>query len=79
MATKQELERLDTTILAVMCGRVAKSPDEDENIREAALKLKHEWFVLAGASMPPTAKEFDEIKAKLAALKSRMIELLILF
>jgi hypothetical protein len=79
MATKQDLEGLDTTILAVMCDRVANSTAEDENIRETALKLKHEWFTLAGASMPPTVKEYDEIKARLAALKSRMVDFLVLF
>ena len=76
MKKQEELEKLPTTQLAVMCSRVA---DDSENYSEAgaekALKLKTEW---ASLQTPPdlSVKDQQAKEAELSKLHNRMAEFL---
>lgn len=76
MPTKQELEKLPTTQLAVMCGKVA---DDPKNYSEAgaqkALKLKTEWASLQ-TPPDPSLKEQQKKEGQLATLHTRMADFL---
>ena len=76
MRTKQELEKLPTTQLAVMCSKVADDPKRySEAGSEKALKLKTEW---ASLQTPPQPSLMDQRKkeAQLQTLHNSMAEFL---
>lgn len=75
MATKQDLERLDLTILAVLCQQVADNASVDPVTAEKAWQLKREWVLLVGPPLP-NLKEQQQVESKQADLKTRMAELL---
>lgn len=72
MASKQTLERLNTTLLAVLCTGVAADPTTYTQAgANKARKLKLEWLSL---NRPPemTYREERKKKEKLVRLKKRM-------
>jgi hypothetical protein len=76
MSSQQELEKLDTTELAVLCQKIADSPSvytEQGSVR--AFELKLEWRTLQSSPEPALEKE-QEKEAQLALLKIRMTEFL---
>ncbi len=75
---RQELESVDITVLAVLCGKAADNPSLDTVTREQAHKLKLEWAMLVAHETPPPAdyKTHQDIEAEKAAVKKRMVELL---
>lgn len=48
---------METTLLAVLCGKVAEEPSLDESTREKARHLKVEW---AGLQNPPSSNLLEE-------------------
>ena len=76
MPTKQDLEKIDAVLLAVMCKKIAKDPSVDPAAAAKALKMMHEWVALTEREMPPkpTVKDYDQMEADIAELKSRMAE-----
>lgn len=76
MPTKQELEKLSTIRLAVMCGKVADDPEHySEAGSEKAFELKTEW---ASLQTPPESSLKDQQKKEeqLLTLHTRMTEFL---
>ena len=78
MPTKQDLERIDAVLLAVMCKKLAKDPSVDANAAEKARQMMLEWVALTEREMPPkpTKKDYDQMEADIDELKSRMAEFL---
>ena len=79
MASKQELEKLDIIRLAALCENVARSSAIDKKIAAQAAKLKLEWVRLVIRETPPPLdfKTHEQIQKEKAALKARMVELLV--
>lgn len=76
MPTKQELENLPTTLLVVMCDKVADDPKNySEAGAEKALKLKTEWATLQ-TPPEPSLKDQQKKEAQLLTLHARMAEFL---
>ncbi len=73
MPTKQELESLDSVFLAIMCKKLSQDASAPANIREEARRFKEEWILLTET---PGIENSDQMKSKLASLKSRMIDFL---
>ena len=74
MASKQELEKLGTTELAVLCGKVAADATRySESGAAKAFTLKQEWALLQSPPSP-VLKEQQNKKVQLAAWRSRAIE-----
>ena len=58
--TKQDLEKCQTVVLAVMCGKVADDPNHFTKADvDQALELKKEWFSL---QTPPELSLQDQQK-----------------
>lgn len=77
MASKQDLEALDSVFLALMCKKLSEDKTADAKVVEKARQFKDEWFRLTnGEATPSGAKELEQTKGELAALKSRMAEFL---
>ena len=79
MGSKQELEKLDIIRLAALCENVARSSAIDKKIAALAAMLKLEWvqLVLRETPPPPDLKTNEQIQKEKAALKDRMVELLV--
>ncbi len=75
MPTRQVLERLGTTQLAVLCQKVADEPHVDETTVERAWQLKQEWAMLQTRPEQNLTDQNDK-EAKLMAVRQRMIDLL---
>jgi hypothetical protein len=74
MASKQELKNLETTELAVLCGKVAADATRySESGAAKAFTLKQEWALLQN-SPSPVLKEQQNQEAELATWRSRAIE-----
>lgn len=77
MPTKQTLERLNITVLAVLCTGIASDPiTYTRDGAERARKLKEEWHSLVAGGRELTPKASELKKQKLAALKKRMTSFL---
>jgi len=78
MATKEELDRLNIIVLAVMCERAAKSPYMDDETRSTLRELKRQATKLEIRDAPPPSdyKVHQQIQAERDALKAHMVELL---
>jgi hypothetical protein len=80
MTTKGELQGLHITELASRCGKTADNISVDEDLRDAARSLKDQWVMLVQQQTPPPGyfeqKTLDSLEA---ALKTRMIDFLIMF
>ena len=74
--SKEELERLNISELAVMCSNAAESLDG--TAAEKGRNLKSEWVQLVARETPHAAdfKEHEQIQAAKAELKKRMVEYL---
>lgn len=46
MPSKEDLQRLDSTVLAVLCQQVADNPAMDNQTAEKAWQLKRKWVLL---------------------------------
>jgi hypothetical protein len=55
MASKEDLQRLDTIILAVLCQQVADNPTIDNQVAEKAWQLKRKWVMLQIERTPQPA------------------------
>jgi hypothetical protein len=79
MASKQELEKLSIVRLAALCENVAGSSAIDKKTAALAAMLKLEWVKLVVRETPPPTdfKTYEQIQKEKAALKSRMVELLV--
>jgi hypothetical protein len=76
MPSKQELEGLPLTGLAVLCKKVADNPEKYTEAGAAvAAKLRDQWFLLL-ERFNPSLKEQQEGERKQAELKKRMAEFL---
>ena len=74
MASKQELENLGTTELAVLCGKVAADATRySESGAAKAFTLKQEWALLQNPPSP-ALKEQQNKEVQLASWRSRAIE-----
>lgn len=73
MPTKQDLESLDSIFLAIMCKKLSQDATAATDVREQARRFKEEWFLLTET---PGIEHSDQMKSKLASLKSRMIDFL---
>jgi len=77
MPSKEELDALNIIHLAVLCQKVADDSSIDEETATKAGKMKWEWAHLVSREPAPSYKENEQIQDEKAALKKRMIELLI--
>jgi hypothetical protein len=76
MPTKQELEKLSTIRLAVMCGRVADDPEQYSQAgSEKALELRTEWASLQ-TPRELSLKDQEKKEQQLATLHTRMVDFL---
>jgi hypothetical protein len=76
MPSKQELEGLPLTGLAVLCKKVADNPEKyTEAGAVVAAKLREQWFLLL-ERFNPSLEEKQELERKHAELKKRMAEFL---
>jgi hypothetical protein len=77
MANKQDLERLDSAVLAVLCQQVADAT-KDEDTAEEARQLKREWALLVMRQTPPPPhyKVNEQLKGEEKELVKRMAEFL---
>ena len=74
MTSKEELEALHPTTLAVLCERLANTCSGDATVAKC-LELKTEW-VLLQTPPSPSLKEEREKDAKRWNLRKRMVEFL---
>lgn len=78
MATKEELQAIPATLLAVRCRKIGDDASLDPATREKAHNLVIEWTRLQ-RSPDPNLAEQRKIEAEQAAQKSRMVDFLIMF
>jgi hypothetical protein len=74
MLKRNELEQLHSSILAVLCQKVADVPDSAA-AADHALTLKHEWARLQTPPSPNLQHERD-MDAKRQAVRVKMLEFL---
>jgi hypothetical protein len=75
MASKEYLEALPPTRLAVACQKVAEDSSNAQTVADAAI-LKTEWFRLQ-TPLSPSLKEEREMDAKRRNLRKRMVDFLV--
>jgi hypothetical protein len=75
MPPREELERENLTVLAVLCGKVAGDPSADSATVDKAHALRLEWVRLQQAPHP-VLKEQQKIEAQKESLRKRMAEFL---
>ena len=74
MPTKEELERMGMTQLAVLCQKVAESPTAGSVEADQGREMKHEWALLIQSMTPPASlREHQAKEAELEKLKQRMV------
>jgi hypothetical protein len=76
LQTKQELEAIPLTRLAAMCGKVADDVSTfGAQLSDKAQALRTEWVSLAASETPQSSdyKTHQQVQAKKAALKTRMV------
>jgi hypothetical protein len=78
MVSKDDLNRVDAIILAIMCKKLSQDDSQPTEIRETARKFKEEWMALQDSEPPQkgNGKQFGAIQAEVAVLKARMVEFL---
>jgi hypothetical protein len=78
MPTKEELERMDMTQLAVLCQKVSESPTADPVEADQGRQLKQEWAFLIHSMTPPlpALKDQQANEAEVERLKRRMVSFL---
>jgi hypothetical protein len=75
---KDELERLQTVQLAVLCGQVANDSSIDDPTRTKAAEVKLEWGSVTARQLGPDFKDHQKLIAEETAVRTRMIELLMM-
>lgn len=53
MPSKEDLQRLNSIVLAVLCQQVADNPAIDNQTAEKAWQLKRQWVLLQIELTPP--------------------------
>jgi len=75
MASKEYLEALPPTRLAVVCQKVAEDSSNAQTVAHAAI-LKTEWFKLQ-VPPSPSLREEREMDAKRKDVRQRMVNFLV--
>jgi len=75
---RENLERLDAIILALMCKKMSQDEKQPELVREQAKKFLDEWIVLQDSEPPEkgNGKQFGAIEKQVADIKERMLDFL---
>jgi hypothetical protein len=78
MIGKENLQRVDAIILALMCKKLAQDESQPANIRDQARQFKDEWIKLQDSEPPKkgNGKQFGAIEKEVADIKARMVEFL---
>ena len=78
MIGRENLQRVDAIILAIMCKKLAQDESQPKDVREAAAKFRDEWIVLQDSEPPKkgNGKQFGSIQDKVADIKERMVDFL---
>jgi hypothetical protein len=77
MLEKEELQRLRTTQLAVLCGRVAESPITSSLKADQARDLKDEWALLVAYVTPAgSLRIVHDYDSKIDRLRYKMLSFL---
>ena len=78
MPTREKLEGMGTTELAVLCGKVADSPTASSVEADQARDMKHEWALLIASETPPSPslQARKDYEAKMERLKRKMVSFL---
>jgi hypothetical protein len=76
--TREVLERLDVTFLAVLCQKTAEDPSVGALVAEQAHALKLEWVSLVGKITPPLPNLQEQlgVEAAIEQVRMRMVDLL---
>ncbi|HET9840305.1 MAG TPA: hypothetical protein VFR84_18905 [Candidatus Angelobacter sp.] len=75
---RENLERVDAIILALMCKKMWQDEKQPKHVREQAKKFLDEWIVLQDTEPPEkgNGKQFGAIEEKVADIKERMLDFL---
>jgi len=78
MISKEDLNRVDAIILAIMCKKLSQDESQPKDIRETARKFKEEWIKLQDSEPPRkgNGKQFGAIQKEVADIKARMVDFL---
>jgi hypothetical protein len=78
MASKEDLQRLDSSILAVLCKKVAEDTAIENEAAEKAWKLNREWALLMIRLTPQPIdyKVNDQLREEEKKLVIRMADFL---
>jgi hypothetical protein len=77
---KQDLEALDSVMLAIMCKKISQDGSAEPSAREQARQFKEDWIRLSEPERPPlNATESEQIRRELAELRARMVDFLLPF
>jgi len=75
MASRDDLEALQPTTLAVLCQKLAEISSDAQTVADAAI-LKTEWSRLQ-TPLSPSLKDEREMDAKRSDLRKRMVDFLV--
>jgi len=75
MPTKEALEQMGPTELAVQCGKVAESPTASSIEADQARDMRQEWALLnvSVTPHPPSLQAQKDYEAKMERLKRKMV------
>ena len=73
---RDELERLSTFSLAVLCEKAAESLSATSVAANQARDMKREWQVLIASMTPPPSTLNEDFEAKRDKLRRKMISFL---
>jgi uncharacterized protein (UPF0147 family) len=78
MIGRENLQRVDAIILAIMCKKLAQDESQPRDVRDAARKFMDEWLVLQDSEPPKkgNGKQFGAIQDQIADIKARMVDFL---
>ena len=78
MIGRENLQRVDAIILAIMCKKLAQDESQPKDVRETARKFMEEWIVLQDSEPPKkgNGKQFGAIQDQVADIKERMLDFL---
>jgi hypothetical protein len=79
MVSRNDLERLDAIILALMCKKMSEDETMDKDVRAQARRFKDEWIELQDSEVPQkgNGKQFGQIAEQVSDIKARMVEFLL--
>lgn len=78
MIGRENLEKVDAIILALMCKKLSQDESQPKDIRETARKFKEEWIKLQDSEPPKkqNGKQFGSLQKEVADIKERMLDFL---